>query len=150
MKAVVVDAAIAVAALNAGVGIYGAWRWYRVEPSRGFWPALRTAQVAAVAYAILIGALAASGHNARAGLFYLYALLPLAINLVAEQLRVVSAESVLTTRGLQSAKQVGELPDEDQRSIVVQILRREQGIMAAAAVVAALLLLRAATTASGF
>jgi hypothetical protein len=150
MKAVVVDAAIGVAALNAGVGIYGAWRWYRVDPSRAFWPALRTAQLADIAYAILIGAVAASGHTARAGLFYLYALLPLAINLLAEQLRIASAESVLTARGLDNAKQVGELPDNDQRSIVVQILRREQGVMAAAALVAALLLLRAATTASGF
>jgi hypothetical protein len=150
MKAVVVDVAIAVAALNAGVGIYGAWRWYRVDPSRAFWPLLRTAQLADVAYAILIGALAASGHNARAGLFYLYALLPLAINLLAEQLRIASAESVLQQRGLDNAKQVGELPDDDQRSIVVQILRRELGVMAAAALVAAGLLLRAATTASGF
>jgi hypothetical protein len=150
MKAVVVDAAIAVAALNAAVGIYGAWRWYRVDPSGAFWPPLRTAQLADVAYAILIGVLAASGHEPRAGLFYLYALLPLAINLLAEQLRIASADSVLQQRGLEHAKQVGDLPEADQRSIVIQILRREQGVMAAAALVAAALLLRAATTASGF
>ena len=150
MKALVVGAAIGVAALNAGVGVYGAWRWYRVEPSRAFWPVLRAAQVADVGYAILVGALAASGHSARAGLFYLYALLPLAINLVAEQLRIASAESVLQQRGLDNARQVGELPEQDQRSIVLQILRREEGVMAAAALVAAGLLIRAATTASGF
>jgi hypothetical protein len=150
MKGIVVDAAIAVAALNAGVGIYGAWRWYRVEPSRAFWPLLRAAQLADVAYAVLIGVLAASGHEPRAGLFYLYALLPLAINLVAEQLRIASADSVLEQRGLESARQVGELPEQDQRSIVLQILRREQGVMAAAALVAAGLLIRAATTATGF
>jgi hypothetical protein len=150
MKAVVVDAAIAAAAFNAGVGIYGAWRWYRVDPTPAFWPLLRTAQLTDVGYAILIGALAASGHNARAGLFYLYALLPLAINLLAEQLRIASADSVLQQRGLDNANQVGELPAEDQRSIVIQILRRELGVMAAAALVAAALLLRAATTASGF
>lgn len=150
MKAVVVAAAIAVAALNAGVGFYGAWRWYRVEPSRAFWPLVRAAQLADVAYAVLIGALAAAGHEPKAGLFYLYALLPLAINLLGEQLRIASADSVLAARGLESAQQVGELPDEDQRSIVLQILRREQGVMAAAALVAAGLLIRAATTASGF
>ena len=150
MKAVVVDAAIAVAALNAGIGIYGAWRWYRVDPSRAFWPLLRTAQLADVGYAILVGVLAASGHEARAGLFYLYALLPLAINLVAEQLRIASADSVLAARDLDNAQQVAELPETDQRSIVLQILRREQGVMAAAALVAAGLLIRAATTASGF
>src|SRR6266851_2059914 len=137
MKAVVVDAAIAVAALNAGIGIYGAWRWYRVDPSRAFWPLLRTAQLADVGYAILVGVLAASGHEARAGLFYLYALLPLAINLVAEQLRIASADSVLAARDLDNAQQVGELPEADQRSIVLQILRREQGVMAAAALVVA-------------
>jgi hypothetical protein len=150
MKTTVVAVASAVAALNAGVGLLGAWRWYRVEPSRVFWPLLRAAQLADVALAVFIGALAAAGHSAHAGLFYLYALLPLAINLVAEQLRIVSAESVLTNRGLEGARQVGELPDEQQRSIVVEILRRELGVMAASALVVAVLLLRAATTASGF
>jgi hypothetical protein len=149
MKAVVVDAAFAVAALNVGVGAYGSWRWYRVEPSRVFWLLLRAAQLATVAVAILVGVVAATGHSARTGLFYLYALLPLAINLVAEQLRIASAESVLHQQGLESAQQVADLPDQGQRDIVLSILRREQGIMAAAALVVAILLLRAATTATG-
>lgn len=144
-----VDAAIAVAAVNAAVGIFGLWRWYRVEQTAAFWPLLRTAQVAVVGFAVLVGVFALAGHSARAGLFYLYALLPLAINLVAEQLRILSAESVLTARGLRDAKQVGELPEADQRSIVVAILRRELGVMAAAALVIAVLLLRAAGTAAG-
>lgn len=142
-------AALAVAAVNAAVGLYGAWCWYRVQPSRAFWPLLRVAQGAVVTVAATVGVLAASGHSARAGLFYLYALLPLAINLIAEQLRILSAETVLQSRGLADARQVGALPDADQRSIVTAILRREQGVMAAAALVIAALLLRAATTAGG-
>ena len=35
--------ALTTAAVNLGVGLYGALRWYRVEPTRRFWPALRTA-----------------------------------------------------------------------------------------------------------
>ena len=149
MKAAVVDAAIAVAAINAVVGIYGAWHWYRVTSASRFWPALRAVQVADVAFAVLVGVAAATGHSARAGLFYLYALLPLAINLIAEQLRIVSAESVLAARDIKSARAVGDLPDDEQRSIVVAILRRELGVMAASAIVIAVLLARAAGTAAG-
>ena len=149
MKTAVVDVAITVAALNAVVGIYGAWHWYRVTSAPGFWPALRAVQVADVAFAALVGLLAATGHSARAGLFYLYALLPLAINLLAEQLRIVSAESVLAARDIESAREVAELPEDEQRSIVVAILRRELGVMAASAIVAAVLLVRAAGTAGG-
>ena len=149
MSGLVSGVAIAVAAINGGVGLYGAWRWYRVEPSRGFWWLLRGAQGAAVAFATLVGVLAIAGHSPRAKLFYLYALLPLAIGLIAEQLRAISAETVLQARGIESARAVGELPDAEQRSIVVAILRRELGVMAAAALVVCFLALRAAATAAG-
>jgi hypothetical protein len=149
VKAAVVDAAIAAAALNGLVGIYGAWQWYRVAPAPGFWPLLRSVQTADVAFAAFVGVLALAGHSARAGLFYLYALLPLAINLLAEQLRIVSAELVLAARGIESAHEIGALPEDEQRSIVVAILRRELGVMAVSAIVVAGLLIRAAGTAGG-
>ena len=53
-------------------------------------------------------------------LFYLYALLPLAISFVAEQLRVVSAQTILDRRELESAQAVGVCP---RRSSVLSSAR---------------------------
>jgi hypothetical protein len=142
----VIAAAIAVATLNAAAGSYGALRWYRVEQSRGFWVALRAAQASAFAFALLVGALWIASRRATDDLFYLYALLPLAVGLVAEQLRIAAAEQVLASRDLENAQQVGQLPADQQRSIVVAILRREMGVMCAAAFVVCFLAVRAAST----
>ena len=138
--------ALAVAALNLAVGAYGAWRWYRVAEARRFWPALRTAQVAAGAFAVYGGVLVALGKGPSNGLFLLYALLPVGVNVVAEQLRIASAQTVLDARGLARAADLGERPELEQRCVVRQILRRELGVMAAAALVVAFLALRAAGT----
>jgi len=94
--------------------------------------------------------LAAAGHNSTEGLFYLYALLPLAVGFVAEQLRVLSAQTVLDRRELASAQAVGELPEATQQEIVAAIVRREMGVMALSALVVVFLALRAAETAHGF
>ena len=45
-------------------------------------------------------------------LHYVYGLLPLAVSFVAEQLRIVSAETVLASRGLESAQDMPSLVDE--------------------------------------
>jgi len=150
MKGAIVWAAIALAALNAVPGLLGAWRWYRGESSRAFWVALRAGQVGALLFATLVGVLAAAGHNSTEGLFYLYALLPLAVGFVAEQLRVLSAQTVLDRRELSSAQAVGELPEAAQQEVVVAIVRREMGVMALSALVVVFLALRAAETAHGF
>ena len=150
MKGAIVWAAIALAALNAVPGLLGAWRWYRGESSRAFWVALRAGQVGALLFATLVGVLAAAGHNSTEGLFYLYALLPLAVGFVAEQLRVLSAQTVLDRRELSSAQAVGELPEATQQEIVAAIVRREMGVMASSALVVVFLALRAAETAHGF
>jgi hypothetical protein len=50
---------------------------------------------------------------------------------------------VLDARDLEDAQAVGRLPDDEQRSVVLQIVRRELGVMAAAALVIAFLGLRA-------
>ena len=143
----IVVLALATAAANFGVGLYGALRWYRVEPTRRFWPALRVAQALAVVFALYAALLAALGDAPEDGLFLLYAGLPVAVNVVAEQLRIASAQTVLDARGLESAAALGDRPDDEQRSVVRQILRRELGVMAAAALVVAFLALRAAGTA---
>jgi len=144
---VILVLALATAGVNFGVGLYGAIRWYRVEPTRHFWPALRAAQVIAVVFALYGTVLAAFGEGPEDGLFLLYAALPVAVNIVAEQLRIASAQTVLDARGLESAAALGDRPEEEQRSVVLQILRRELGVMAAAALVVAFLALRAAGTA---
>jgi hypothetical protein len=150
MSGAVVAAATVVAALNALPGLMGGLRWYRHEPPRNFWPLLRIGQAAAVVFAFAIGALAAAGRQPSEDLFYLYALLPLAVAFVAEQLRVVSAQTILDQRGLADAHAVGGLPEAEQREVVAAIVRREMGVMALSALVVFFLALRAAGTAHGF
>jgi hypothetical protein len=149
------DAALAVAVLNALPALLGGWCWYRGEVLdrrrvRVFWVLLRVAQGSAVLYALAVGVLAATGHSASEQLFYLYALLPLAVAFVAEQLRLVSAQTILDQRELASAADVGRLPESEQRAVLVAILHRELGVMALSAIVVAVLALRAAATAHGF
>jgi hypothetical protein len=145
----VVAGALAAAALNALPALLGGWRWYRHEASRAFWALLRIAQAGAVLFALAVGVLAAAGHSSSEHLFYLYALLPLAIAFVAEQLRLASAQTILDQRGLESAQEVGSLPESEQHAVVAAIVRREQGVMALSALVVVFLLLRAAGTAHG-
>jgi len=149
----VVAAAVAAAGLNLTPAALGAWVWSRGDPGGGearvFWIALRVGQLAALAFAIAIGVLAAAGHYSSEHLFYLYALLPLAVAFVAEQLRVVSAQAILDKRGLEGSAAVAALPDGEQHLLMMEVVRRELGVMALSAFVAAGLLLRAASTAHG-
>jgi hypothetical protein len=154
MTQAVVAGAIAVAALNLLAGLLGAWLWYdgapRERAAGSFWLLLRVGQGSALALALAVGSLAAAGDYSTDHLFYLYALLPLAIGLVAEQLRVASAQAILDQRDLDDAKAVGALPEHEQRGVVLEIVRREIGVMALSAFVVVLLALRAVGTAHGF
>ena len=154
MTEAVVAGAIAVAALNAAAALAGGWLWYRGELSersvRVFWLLLRVGQGSALTFALFVGALAVAGHYSSDRLFYLYALLPLAVAFVGEQLRVAAAATILSQRGLPDAAAVGRLPEEEQRRIVIEIVRREIGVMALSALVVVFLVLRAAGTAHGF
>jgi len=136
-----------VAALFTLAGGLGAWRWYRVETSRAFWVLLRVAQAALAGYVVLVGVLVATGRRPDDDLFYVYALLPVGVSFVAEQLRIAAADTVLAARDLPDAQAVGRLDEAGQRSVVTAILRRELGVMALAALVIAGLLVRAATSA---
>src|SRR5215217_4860629 len=135
--------ALVTAVTNLLAGAFGAWRWWLVEPSRAFWVLCRGGQALAVVQAAVAGLLAALGFDPADGLYWLYALLPVAVSFVAEQLRVTSAEAVLDDAGLESAKAVGELDEAGQRSVVLAIVRREMGVMTASAFVVAFLALRA-------
>jgi hypothetical protein len=147
MADVAAVAALVTAAVNAIAGLFGAWRWWTVSPSRVFWVLARAGQAAAVALAAVAGVAAATGYRPADGLFWLYALLPVAVGFVAEQLRAASAQTVLDARGLEDARAVGRLDEAGQRSVVVAILRRELGVIALAAIVVAFLALRAYGTA---
>ena len=147
--------ALVLAFLNALPALLGGLSWYRgagadTAAVRAFWVLLRTAQAAAVLYALAVGVLAATGRSPSERLFYLYALLPLAIAFVAEQLRVASAQTILDHRGLADAAAVGALPEPEQQIVVLEIVRREIGVMALSALVVVFLALRAAGTAHGF
>jgi len=155
MSNAVVAGALVVAALNVISGLLGGWLWHWGDPADhratgAFWVMLRVGQGSALTLAIVVGSLAAAGRNPSESLFYLYALLPLAVAFVAEQLRVASAQTILDQRGLEGAQAVGELPADEQGVLVATIVRREIGVMALSALVVVFLALRAAGTAHGF
>jgi hypothetical protein len=160
LRQAVVAGAIAVAALNLIPAVIGAavWYWSPLEadpaaagrPVGAFWVLLRVGQGSALVLAIAVGSLAAAGKYSSEHLFYLYALVPLAVAFVAEQLRIASAQTILDQLGLENAAAVGELAEAEQHAVVGRIVRREIGVMALSALVVAFLALRAASTAHGF
>jgi hypothetical protein len=137
---------VVVAAGNGLAGVFGATRWYLHAPSREFWIAVRIGQALALAYAVVVGLLLLAHDHPSSNLFYLYALLPIAVGFIAEQLRIVAADQVLAARDLESSKQVARLAVAEQQAIVLAILRRELGVMTLAALVVCGLALRAAGT----
>jgi hypothetical protein len=145
MKDVHLVFGVATIALFGLTGLYGAWCWWRIRATRWFWRMLRTAQVMIVLQMAIGGVLVLLGHKPPQ-LHLIYAVLPLLLSFIAEQLRVASAQMILDRRGYESAQAVGALPEEEQQAIVVAILQRELGVMALAAIVCAVLLARAAMT----
>jgi hypothetical protein len=133
-------------AVNAIAALYGGWCWWRASRSAWFWRLLRAAQAVVVVQVALGGVLILIGEKAKS-LHVLYGVLPLLVSLLAEQLRVASAQMVLDSRGFESTEEVGELPEDEQQGVVATILQRELGVMALSAVVVVVLLARAAATA---
>lgn len=146
MKDVHIVIGVLTLALNAAAAAWGAWRYWRAEPSRLFWRFLRTGQVLVVLEAAL-GGIYDLGHHKAPGIHIIYGVLPLLVSFVAEQLRIASAQMVLDSRGFQSSADVGKLPEDQQRSVVLSILLREMGVMTLSAIVVVVLLARAAGTA---
>jgi hypothetical protein len=132
-------------ALIGGAGFWGAWCWYRVRPTRLFWRLLRAGQAVIVLEVALGGVLLVMGKKGSE-LHLIYGLLPLAVSFVAEQLRIAAAQMILDSRGFESSADVGKLPGEEQRLVVVSIVQRELGVMVLAALVILVLLIRAAGT----
>jgi hypothetical protein len=145
MKEVHLVVGVLAITVNGVAAAFGAWCWWRVRTSAWFWRVLRTGQLVVVIQVALGGVLLLSGDKPP-GLHVLYGVLPLLVSLIAEQLRGAAAQMVLDLRGFQSAEEVGSLPDEEQRSVIVAILQRETSVMALAALVNVGLLARAAMT----
>jgi hypothetical protein len=149
MQTVATTTALLAAVLNGVAAVAGGWLWWRVDPRPWAWWLIRAGQGGAIVLALVAGVAYLTGARPDDGLFWLYALLPVGIGLFAEQFRILSAQTVLDARGLPDAQAVGRLPDHDQRSVVLQILRRELGVMVLAAGVTVFLALRAIDVVSG-
>ena len=128
---------------NLVAGVWGGLDWLQRNPSTGFWYALRIAQGTVILQALLGLSLAFGGHHADE-LHYLYGGLPLVVSLLAELIRIGSAQQEL------GDLEIRELPEERQTQIALAIVRRDTGIMATACFVIFLLALRAAGTSSAF
>ena len=131
-------------ALATGVsGAIAALLWWRADPRPWVWSLLRGGQVVAVIAAGVACVRYFAGPQPTDDLFYLYAVLPVAVAFIAEQLRLATAETILEDRGLENAQAVGKLPEDEQNALVTAILCRELGIVAAGSLVACFLALRA-------
>jgi hypothetical protein len=143
VTAVHIALGVALIAVNAAAGLYGAFAWWRDRPAPGFWPLLRIGQALVMIEAVDGGILLILGRDLPE-LHLIYGLLPLGVSFVAEQLRLVAADTELGRRGLEGRADVEALPEAEQRALVEAILRREMGVMAASALVVAVLGVRAA------
>ena len=143
MTAIHIALGVALIAVNAVAGLYGAWAWWQERPAPGFWPLLRVGQALVMIEAIDGAILLLTGKDLPQ-LHLIYGLLPLGVSFFAEQLRITAAETVLANRGLEGRADVERLPPAEQQELVRVIVRREIGVMAASAVVVALLGVRAA------
>jgi hypothetical protein len=134
---------VALIAVNAVAGLYGAWAWWQDRHAPAFWPLLRIGQGLGRVEA-LDGAILLLLGKDLPPLHLIYGLVPLGVSFVAEQLRLAAADTVLGQRGLEGRKDVEKLSPAEQNELVQVIVRREMGVMAASAVVVALLGVRAA------
>jgi hypothetical protein len=133
----------AMIAVNALAGAWGGWHWWRGTDAPGFWPLLRIGQALLTIEAVDGGILVAMGEKLPE-LHLIYGLVPLGVAFLAEQLRLAAADTVLDQKGLEGRADIERLSEQEQRTLVLLIVRREMGVMAASAGVIALLGVRAA------
>lgn len=142
MTAVHIVLGVALVTVNLAAGLYGTWAWWQWRPAPGFWPLLRTGQ-ALVAVEAVVGVVLSLSGEELPPLHLVYGLTPLAVAFLAEQLRLIAAQTELDHRKLAGREAVAALPESEQRELVRSIVRREIGVMAASALVVALLGVRA-------
>jgi hypothetical protein len=142
MTAVHIVLGVALVAVNLGAGLYGTWGWWQWRDAPGFWPLLRVGQLLVAVEAVSGLVLSLAGEELPP-LHLVYGLTPLGVAFLAEQLRLVAAQTELDHRKLEGREAIAALPEAEQRALVRAILRREMGVMAASALVVALLGVRA-------
>ena len=147
MRQIADIAATLVAAAGTLTMLVGLWAWWQGSLDRVFWVLWRVTQAAAMLLAAIALVAFVDGYRPSTGLFWLYMLLPIAVSIIAEQLRIASADSVLAARDLDDAQAVGLLPEAEQQLIVSTIAHRELAVIAIAAAVIAFLALRVLATA---
>jgi hypothetical protein len=131
-----------VLATNLLAGAWGAYFWWRREPSIWFWYFLRVAQLVTVVTVLLgLFLLIGLGERAPDGLHPLYGVLPLAITLISELMRVGA-----TQQELGDIEDVHALPQEEQATVARRVVLREMGIMAVGALLIVTVALRAVFT----
>lgn len=135
------------AAIALSTALVGAWAWWRSSGAGLFWGMWRTTQAATTVLAAVALVALITGLDPKSGLFWLYMLLPIAVSIIAEQLRIATAQYVLDKHGLEDAQAVGRLEPVKQREIVLQIAGRELATAALACAVIAFLALRVIWTA---
>jgi heme A synthase len=123
--------------------LLGALAWYRRLPSPPFWKLLRVGQGFVILEAVFGGILILTGDKAST-LHYIYGAVPLFLAVIAEQLKISAAQLILDKREIEDTKAVAALPQDEQKEIVVTILRREIGVMTLSCLVVVVLLARAA------
>lgn len=134
---------VALIAANLVAGVWGGLDWLQRRPTAGFWYALRIAQATVILQALLGLLLIFTGSEGDE-LHILYGSLPLAVSLLAEVIRIGSAQQEFGELDIYS------LPEERQTEIALAIVRRDTGIMAVACGVIFFLALRAAGTSTAF
>lgn len=126
--------------LNLAAFAFGGVAWLRARASIPFWYLLRAAQVSVFIQAMLGGLLVLTGHEPDDNLHYLYGILPLVVSFLAEGARAGAAQRELGDIDFEA------IPEADQQSLALAIVRREMGIMAVSCGVIFFLALRAAGT----
>lgn len=135
--------AIAMFALNLLAGAWGVAAWLLRRPTTIFWYLLRTAQVSVVAQAVVGVLLMMFGHKAGDDLHYLYGILPLGLALVTEIMRVGAAQQVVGDTDYE------KLPEDQARSLALNIFIAETRVMALGCLIIAALAVRAGITSGG-
>ncbi len=130
-------------ALNLAAGVWGVIAWLLRRPTTIFWYLLRGAQFSVVIQAVLGLLLLMTDHEAGQNLHYLYGILPLAIALVSELMRVGAAQNVVGDTDYE------KLPEDEARALALNIFIAETRVMALGCLIIAALALRAGITSGG-
>ncbi|HWK28654.1 MAG TPA: hypothetical protein VNS09_18960 [Solirubrobacter sp.] len=133
--------AIAIGA-NLLAAAIGAGAWLAKRNPKLFWIVLRIGQGLIMLQAVIGAALLLDGRDLPR-LHLVYGLTPIAVAFLAEQLKLLAAQSLLDKHGYSGGADVAKLPRDEQLAFVTAVLRREVGTMATAAFVVAILAARA-------